>query len=158
MKYSLIIPLFNRPDEIEELLASLTKQSYSEEFEVVVVEDGSTVPSDHIIDRYKSQLHLSYFTKSNSGPGLSRNYGADHAIGEYLIFLDSDCIIPEEYLSAIDNAVTTRCLEVFGGPDRAHKSFTAIQKSINYAMTSFFTTGGIRNKASGMEKISSEKL
>ena len=153
MKYSLIIPLYNRPDETEELLKSLTLQHYKEPFEVVVVEDGSSVPSEAIVNRYKDQLNLKYFTKPNSGPGLSRNYGADRASGEYLIFLDSDCIIPENYLKEVDDAVDKYGLEVFGGPDKAHHSFTAIQKSINYAMTSFFTTGGIRNKASGMEKF-----
>ena len=143
MKYSLIIPVYNRPDEVDELLASLEMQTLKD-FEVVVVEDGSTIPCLNVVNEHASRLALRYFQKDNSGPGQSRNYGAERSQGEYLIVLDSDCVLPPGYLQAVDDELTRQACDAFGGPDRAHDSFTPVQKAINYSMTSFFTTGGIR--------------
>lgn len=149
---SLIIPVFNRPAEVEELLESLTTQS-CKNFEVIVVEDGSQHKCDTIVERYKSQLEIKYFYKDNSGPGQSRNYGFERASGNYGVFLDSDCILPPQYVEVVYNSLTQNYTDAWGGPDRAHKSFTNIQKAINYAMTSFFTTGGIRGGGEKMDKF-----
>lgn len=143
MKYSVIIPVYNRPDEVGELLESLTKQTFSD-FEVLVVEDGSRKLCDDVVGKFADRLNIRYFYKENSGPGQTRNYGAERAEGEYLIILDSDCVLPEGYLDIIGNQLATTPVDAFGGPDRAHPDFTDTQKAINYAMTSFFTTGGIR--------------
>ena len=150
--FSLIVPVFNRPDEVHELLESLTKQ-HCKDFEVIIVEDGSQVPCQEIVQAYCNQLDIHYYNKPNSGPGQSRNYGAERATGEYLIVLDSDCIIPEGYLDAVRAELDAAPADAFGGPDRAHDSFTDIQKAINYAMTSFFTTGGIRGGKKKLEKF-----
>ncbi len=152
MNYSLIIPLYNRPSEIDELLDSLTKQSFKN-FEVIVVEDGSTETSKDIVNKYQNKLTIRYFEKQNEGPGPSRNFGAERAKGDYFIFFDSDCIIPENYLESVDAFLTRNYKDAYGGPDMAHKSFTPIQKAINYSMTSFLTTGGIRGKKSSLEKF-----
>ena len=143
MRYSVIIPVYNRPDEVDELLQSLMSQHFKD-FEVIVVEDGSSVPCREVVDKYKNCLDIKYFQKPNSGPGQTRNYGAERSQGEYLIILDSDCILPEGYLDSVENELKDSSADAFGGPDRAHDSFTDIQKAINYSMTSFFTTGGIR--------------
>lgn len=150
--FSIIIPLYNRPAEIRELLDSLVQQVYKH-FEVVVVEDGSTEKSEDIVASFRDRLEVKYFFKENSGPGLSRNYGAERASGDYFIFLDSDCIVPVEYLQEIENELSTSPVDAFGGPDRAHESFTDQQKAINYSMTSILTTGGIRGKKKSMEKF-----
>ena len=150
--FSLIVPVFNRPDEVHELLESLTKQ-HCKDFEVIIVEDGSQVPCQEIVQAYCNQLDIHYYNKPNSGPGQSRNYGAERATGEYLIVLDSDCIIPEGYLNAVKAELDAAPADAFGGPDRAHDSFTDIQKAINYAMTSFFTTGGIRGGKKKLDKF-----
>ena len=139
MKYSVIVPVFNRPDEVDELLESLTRQSLRD-FEVIIAEDGSSVGCRSVSDQYADRLDLKYFDKPNSGPGQSRNYGAEHAQGEYLIVLDSDVVLPESYMQAIDDELTRQPADAFGGPDRAHASFTDTQKAISYSMTSFFTT------------------
>ena len=152
MKYSLIIPVYNRPDEVDELLASLEAQTLKD-FEVVVVEDGSTIPCLNIVNEHASRLALRYFQKENSGPGQSRNYGAERSQGEYLIVLDSDCVLPSGYLQAVDEELERRPSDAFGGPDRAHDSFTPVQKAINYSMTSFFTTGGIRGGKKKLDKF-----
>ncbi|PTM05803.1 MAG: glycosyl transferase family 2 [Bacteroidetes bacterium] len=152
IKLSLIIPLYNRPAEIEELLKSLLLQS-DPSFEVIIVEDGSSQKSDKIVAAYSEKLNLKYFFKENSGPGLSRNYGAARADGEYLIFLDSDCIIPPHYIAEVQSFLANTYVDAFGGPDRADESFTAIQKAINYSMTSLFTTGGIRGSKKSVEKF-----
>ena len=143
MRYSVIIPVYNRPDEVDELLQSLTRQSFKD-FEVIIAEDGSSVPCKDIADRYQNMLDIHYYAKPNSGPGQTRNYGAERSRGEYLIILDSDCILPEGYFAAVEEELRKAPADAFGGPDRAHASFTDIQKAINYSMTSFFTTGGIR--------------
>ncbi len=152
MKYSLIIPVYNRPDEVDELLASLEVQTLKD-FEVVVVEDGSTTPCLNVVNEHASRLALRYFQKENSGPGQSRNYGAERSQGEYLIVLDSDCVLPPGYLQAVDDELKRKPCDAFGGPDRAHESFTPVQKAINYSMTSFFTTGGIRGGKKKLDKF-----
>ncbi len=149
MFFSVIIPLYNRPDEIKELLESLTEQTYKN-FEVIIVEDGSTEKSDHIIASFTSVLNIRYFFKPNTGPGDSRNYGVHQTSSDYFIFLDSDCIIPDKYMEAVNAEVEAYDIECFGGPDEAHPSFTNIQKAISYSMTSFLTTGGMRG---GSEKV-----
>ncbi|MBC8592276.1 glycosyltransferase [Oscillospiraceae bacterium N12] len=152
MRYSVIIPVYNRPDEVDELLQSLMSQHFKD-FEVIVVEDGSSVPCREVVDKYKNCLDIKYFQKPNSGPGQTRNYGAERSQGEYLIILDSDCILPEGYLDSVENELKDSSADAFGGPDRAHDSFTDIQKAINYSMTSFFTTGGIRGGKKKMDKF-----
>lgn len=151
MKYSVIIPVYNRPDEVDELLSSLCMQTKSD-FEVVVVEDGSSIPCEEVVKRYASQLLIRYFVKPNSGPGQSRNYGAERSQGEYIIVLDSDVVLPRGYIAAVDEALARKPLDAFGGPDAAHPDFTPIQKAISYSMTSFFTTGGIRGGKKQLDK------
>jgi glycosyltransferase involved in cell wall biosynthesis len=150
MLFSLIIPVYNRPDEVDELLESLSQQDYTENFEVVIIEDGSSLRCDDVVRKYAGKLHLSYCFKENSGPGDSRNYGMKKAKGDYFIIFDSDCIIPKNYLTEVSKALTANYVDCFGGPDKALDSFSDIQKAINFAMTSFLTTGGIRG---GSEKI-----
>jgi glycosyltransferase involved in cell wall biosynthesis len=149
---SLVVPVFNRPDEVRELLQSLCLQD-DHNFEVVIVEDGSRIPCDAIIREFDSQLSVAYYSKPNSGPGQSRNYGAERSSGEWIIFLDSDCIIPPHYITTVKLYLRKHSIDAFGGPDRAHESFTDIQKAINYSMTSMLTTGGIRGGAERMEKF-----
>ena len=152
MLFSIIIPVFNRPQEVDELLESLCTQTFND-FEVVVVEDGSTEKCEEVCQKYTDRLTLHYYFKPNSGPGPSRNYGAERSQGEYLIILDSDVIVPEHYLEIVKSELDREPCDAFGGPDRAHPSFTPIQKAINYAMTSFFTTGGIRGGAKKLDKF-----
>ena len=144
--FSIIIPVYNRPNEIDELLGSFTKQDFSDDFEVLIIEDGSTIKSDIIVEKYKLQLNIKYFFKENTGAGASRNFGMQRASGDYFIILDSDVILPPQYLSEVKKALEINFTHAFGGPDAAHKSFTPLQKAINYAMTSILTTGGIRGK------------
>ncbi|WP_299063142.1 glycosyltransferase [uncultured Polaribacter sp.] len=151
--FSIIIPVYNRPNEIDELLESLTKQDYSNDFEVLIIEDGSTQKSDVIVEKYKNQLNLKYFFKENSGAGESRNFGMQKATGNYFIILDSDVIVPKDYLSEVKKALENNFTDAFGGPDQAHKSFTTLQKAINYSMTSVLTTGGIRGKKQAVGKF-----
>ena len=152
MKYSIIVPVFNRPDEVDELLQSLVGQTLKD-FEVVIVEDGSQKPCKDVCDKYTDRLDVKYFMKNNSGPGQSRNYGAERANGEYLIVLDSDVVLPEGYLKAVDDELRREPADAFGGPDCAHDSFTETQKAISYSMTSFFTTGGIRGGKKKLDKF-----
>ena len=152
MQYSIIIPVYNRPDEVDELLDSLARQTLKD-FEVLVIEDGSTLTCRPITEKYEDRLNIRYFFKENSGPGQTRNYGAERSRGTYLIILDSDCILPPGYLAAVTEELKREPADAFGGPDRAHPSFTDIQKAINYSMTSFFTTGGIRGGRKKMDKF-----
>ena len=152
MQFSIIIPVYSRPQEVDELLASLCEQTIKD-FEVVVVEDGSSEKCDSVCEKYSDRLTLNYYFKPNSGPGPSRNYGAERSQGEYLIILDSDVIVPDNYLEIIKNELDREPCDAFGGPDRAHPSFTPIQKAINYSMTSFFTTGGIRGGKQKLDKF-----
>ena len=137
---------------MDELLDSLTHQTFRD-FEVLVIEDGSAIPCKDIVEKYDDLLSIKYFVKPNSGPGQTRNYGAERAEGEYLLILDSDCIVPPTYLEAVEAELNREPADAFGGPDRAHSSFSDIQKAINYAMTSFFTTGGIRGGKKKMDKF-----
>ncbi|WP_231489969.1 glycosyltransferase [Pedobacter sp. Leaf170] len=143
MFFSIIIPLYNRPQEINELLYTLTKQTYLQ-FEVLVIEDGSKDDAKAIVESYTNKLDIRYFYKENEGQGFTRNFGFERAKGDYFIIFDSDCLIPSDYLEIVKNYLYEHDLDAFGGPDAAHESFTPVQKAISYAMTSPFTTGGIR--------------
>lgn len=145
MHYSIIIPVFNRPDEIDELLKSLTEQTYKD-FEVLIIEDGSVNTCREIVDQYKHKLDVHYYFKENSGQGFSRNYGFKRAKGDYYVVFDSDCLIPPHYFQTVTDFLLKQPVDCWGGPDRAHATFTPLQKAINYSMTSFITTGGIRGK------------
>ena len=153
MKYSFIIPIYNRPEEIDELLNSLTQLESSIPFEVVVVEDGSTVTCEEVVEKYQSKLFISYYFKKNSGPGDSRNFGMRVAKGSYFIILDSDCLIPSHYLNEVESFLATTYVDCFGGPDAAHDSFSDVQKAINIVMTSVLTTGGIRGSSEKVGKF-----
>lgn len=152
MKYSIIVPVYNRPEEAEELLKSLAQQSFKD-FEVVIIEDGSSKTCKQTADSYADKIDIKYYFKDNSGPGQSRNYGAERSNGEYLIVLDSDVVLPNDYLMAVNDELTREPADAFGGPDCAHSSFTDVQKAISYSMTSFFTTGGIRGGKKKMDKF-----
>jgi glycosyltransferase involved in cell wall biosynthesis len=152
VRFSIIVPVYNRPDETDELLASLTAQSIKN-FELVLVEDGSSMPSNEIVDKYSEQLRIKYIVKPNTGRSDSRNVGMKNASGEYFVFFDSDCIIPSQYFKTLEKELEINRADCFGGPDNAHESFSNIQKAINYAMTSFWTTGGIRGGKVNMEKF-----
>ncbi|GAB4020504.1 glycosyltransferase family 2 protein [Spirosoma koreense] len=143
MYFSVIIPVYNRPDELRELLESLTKQTYRN-FEVLVIEDGSTQKADRVVTEFAGQLAIRYFFKENSGQGFTRNYGFERATGEYFVIFDSDALVPPHYFATVNDHLTAHWLDAYGGPDRAHPSFTPVQKAISYSMTSPFTTGGIR--------------
>lgn len=142
--FSFIIPVFNRPEEVNELLESFTKLDSKLDYEIVIVEDGSNSTSKAIVDAFSNELNISYYYKKNSGPGDSRNYGMRLAKGNYFIILDSDCLLPKDYLKNVNEYLKKDFVDCFGGPDTAHESFTNIQKAINFAMTSFITTGGLR--------------
>ena len=152
MKYSIIVPVYNRPDEVDELLDSLTRQT-EKDFEVIIVEDGSQKDCRSVVEKYCDRLDVAYFAKPNSGPGQSRNYGAERAKGDYLLILDSDVVLPEGYLAAVSAELEREPADAFGGPDRSHPSFTDTQKAISYSMTSFFTTGGIRGGKKKLDKF-----
>lgn len=153
LSFSFIIPVFNRPNEIKELLQSLVSQTFTKPFEIVIVEDGSTNSSEGIVETFNDSLNISYFKKKNSGPGDSRNYGMERATGNYFIVLDSDCILPPNYLKEVERSLDKNFVHCYGGPDAAHESFTITQKAINYAMTSIFSTGGIRGGKSSITKF-----
>ncbi|WP_395805245.1 glycosyltransferase [Daejeonella sp.] len=143
MFFSIIIPLYNRPQEIDELLHTLTQQTYTQ-FEVLIIEDGSKIDAKDIVDSYADSLDIKYFYKENGGQGFARNFGFEHAKGDYFVIFDSDCLIPIDYLEIVKNYLLEYPLDAYGGPDGAHPSFTPVQKAISYSMTSPFTTGGIR--------------
>ncbi|ARV08140.1 glycosyl transferase family 2 [Winogradskyella sp. PC-19] len=153
LSYSFIIPVYNRPKEIEELLESFLNLEGNFDYEIVIVEDGSTETSENVICSYIDKLNISYYFKSNSGPGDSRNYGMQRAKGNYYIILDSDVILPEQYLQEVDNFLKQKFYHCFGGPDGAHDSFSDLQKAINFSMTSFMTTGGIRGGSEAIENF-----
>ena len=153
LDFSFIIPVYNRPNEIEELLQSFSKLKGNIPFEVVIIEDGSTLTSKEVISKYQSVLDISYFFKPNSGPGDSRNYGMKKAKGNYFIILDSDCLLPSNYLIEVKNSLVKDYVDCFGGPDAAHKSFTSLQKAIDFSMTSVITTGGIRGNKKSIDKF-----
>ncbi|WP_299224298.1 glycosyltransferase [uncultured Psychroserpens sp.] len=151
--YSFIIPVYNRPDEIKELLESLNNLEQSVSFEVVIVEDGSTLDCKAVVDNFKHELKISYYYKPNTGPGDSRNYGMSMAKGNYFIILDSDCVLPKQYLKIVNTFLLDDYVDCYGGPDAAHVSFSNLQKAINFAMTSFITTGGIRGSKANNKKF-----
>ena len=151
--FSFIIPLYNRPEEIDELLFSLTKQNYPKPFEIVIVEDGSDNNAKEIVESYRDRLNIQYFLTHNRGAGMARNYGMSQAKGDYFIVLDSDVLVPANYLKKVKKALQSNYTDAFGGPDAAHPSFTPLQKAINFSMTSMMTTGGIRGKKKGIGKF-----
>lgn len=151
-KYALIVPVYNRPDEVDDLLASVVAQQPVPD-EIVIVEDGSSVTCKEVVGRYAGQLPVRYFYIDNRGPGGARNYGAAQSRADYLIILDSDCVLPPGYLENVDRSIDEYRADAFGGADRAHPAFSTIQKAINYAMTSFFTTGGIRGSRKKLDKF-----
>lgn len=153
LRFSFIIPVFNRPEEIRELLESFSKMEKVVPFEIVIVEDGSTVKSDRVVESFQSKLDIQYFFKSNSGPGHSRNFGMQKASGNYFIILDSDCILPKGYLQEVNTSLQAEFVHCFGGPDAAHQSFSNLQKAINFSMTSFLSTGGIRGGKKSVNKF-----
>ena len=153
MKYSFIIPIYNRPEELDELLNSLVSQTYEGDFEVVVIEDGSTITSEQICKKYQNDLLITYLSKPNTGPGDSRNYGMQRAQHDYFLILDSDCILPSHYLEAVDDFLQAYYVDCFGGSDTATDDFTDIQKAINYTMTSLLTTGGIRGSQKRIQRF-----
>jgi len=144
LSFSFIVPVYNRPEETKELLESFTDLEGDLDYEIVIVEDGSSLKSEDIVNSFNNQLNISYYYKENSGPGDSRNYGMKHAKGNYFIILDSDVILPTNYLVEVNKFLSANYYDCFGGPDAAHESFSNLQKAINFAMTSFITTGGIR--------------
>jgi glycosyltransferase involved in cell wall biosynthesis len=149
MFFSVIIPLYNRPQEIKELLETLTVQTYKQ-FEVLVIEDGSVNDAEEIVKSFEDQLDVRYFKKQNEGQGFTRNYGFERAKGDYFVIFDSDCLIPETYFETVKDFLQTNWLDAYGGPDDSHPSFTPVQKAISYSMTSPFTTGGIRGRKKGI--------
>lgn len=149
---SIIIPVYNRPDEMKELLDSLSAQTFTD-FELVVVEDGSSVRSEELCNGYRDQINISYYYKENEGPSIGRNYGLARAKGNYFLFFDSDCILPPHYLETIRKELTDNFVDCFGGPDGAMDDFSDFQKAVSYAMTSFFTTGGIRGGKKQVHKF-----
>lgn len=152
MYFSIIIPLYNRPQEIKELLETLTHQTYKQ-FEVLVIEDGSKDDAADVVRSFADKLDVHYYVKPNTGQGFTRNYAFERANGDYFVILDSDCLIPEDYLQIVNNSLTKNWLDVYGGPDDAHPSFTPTQKAISYAMTSPFTTGGMRGAKNAIAKF-----
>ena len=150
--FSIIIPVYNRPAEVEELAESLTLQS-CKDFELILVEDGSTLPCSDVIEQYRDKITIRYFFKENSGRSLTRNWGMEQAKGEYLLFFDSDYVIPPDYLQTVKTALNQHYTDCYGGPDRADDSFTDLQKAISFSMTSFLTTGGIRGAKKSLEKF-----
>ncbi len=152
MRFSVVVPVFNRPDEVDELLESLTIQTLKD-FEVIIVEDGSEISCEKICEKYNEELNLKYYNKENSGPGQSRNFGAERASGDFLLILDSDVVLPSGYMKAVADELEREDADAFGGPDAAHPDFSDIQKAISYSMTSFFTTGGIRGGKKKLDKF-----
>ncbi|WP_445735534.1 glycosyltransferase [Mariniflexile sp.] len=153
LQFSFIIPVYNRPDEIQELLQSFVGLKTTTDYEIVIVEDGSSISSKEVVETFKQKLSISYFFKENSGPGDSRNFGMKHAKGNYFIILDSDCILPENYLNEFEKSLKQDYVDCYGGPDAAHPSFSNLQKAINFSMTSFITTGGIRGNKNSVDRF-----
>ena len=151
--FSIIIPVYNRPEEVDELLESLNKQTY-QDFEVLLIEDGSSIKCDLVAQKYSQGLNIRYYFKDNSGRSETRNYGMEKAKGDYFVFFDSDCVIPPFYFEKIKKTLEKNYTDSYGGPDKADESFSNLQKAISFSMTSFLTTGGIRgSKGTKMEKF-----
>lgn len=152
MKFSIIVPVYNRIDEVADLLESLSRQTVNN-FELVLVEDGSTQPCEEVVKLYEDKFPIQYYYKDNEGRSIARNYGMERASGDYFIFFDSDCVVPEDYFEKLEKQYEAKPVDCFGGPDAAHDSFSTTQKAINYSMTSFLTTGGIRGGKISLEKF-----
>jgi glycosyltransferase involved in cell wall biosynthesis len=153
LHFSFIIPVYNRPDEVQELLQSFADLETKANYEIVIIEDGSSLKSKNVVENFQEKLNISYIFKENSGPGDSRNYGMQHAQGNYFIILDSDCILPKNYLTEVEKSLKDNYVDCFGGPDAAHSSFSNLQKAINFSMTSVITTGGIRGNKKSIDKF-----
>jgi glycosyltransferase involved in cell wall biosynthesis len=153
LSFSFIIPVYNRPEEIQELLASMAALEFDRPFEIVIVEDGSDKDAEAVVKEFSGPLKISYYKKKNTGPGDSRNYGMRKAQGNYFIVLDSDCLLPSHYLRAVKKELTQNFVHCFGGPDAAHESFSDVQKAIDFVMTSFLTTGGIRGNKRSIDRF-----
>ena len=153
LQFSFIIPVYNRPDEVQELLQSFADLETKANYEIVIIEDGSSLKSKNVVENFQEKLSISYIFKENSGPGDSRNYGMQHAQGNYFIILDSDCILPKNYLTEVEKSLKDNYVDCFGGPDAAHSSFSNLQKAINFSMTSVITTGGIRGNKKSIDKF-----
>ena len=152
MRFSLIVPVYNREDEVEALLESLANQK-DKNFECIIVEDGSPLPCKEVCGKFADKLDLKYYFKENEGRSIARNYGMDRADGDYFVFVDSDCVLPPDYFQQLRAELEKAYADCFGGPDAAHESFSPLQKAINFAMTSFLTTGGIRGGKIQLEKF-----
>ena len=151
-RFSVIVPVYNRIDEVHDLMESLSRQTFTD-FEVIIVEDGSTQPCKQVVEQYASTMQARYFFKSNEGRSIARNYGIERAQGDYFVFFDSDCVIPETYFETLSKSLDENYVDCFGGPDAAHDSFSLTQKAINFSMTAFLTTGGIRGGKVQLEKF-----
>jgi glycosyltransferase involved in cell wall biosynthesis len=152
LKFSIIIPVYNRPEEVDELLQSLVSQTYTD-FEIIIIEDGSKLKCGNVIEKYNNNLSIKYFDRENVGQGFARNFGFSMAEGDYYIVFDSDVVVPKDYLRIVNQSLENQWLDAFGGPDAASPDFSDMQKAISYSMTSFFTTGGIRGKEKGIGKF-----
>ena len=152
MLYSIIVPVYNRPDEIQKLLESLSAQTVKP-FELVIIEDGSKERCDHLLGHYRSFFTIHYHYKENEGRCEARNYGVQRAGGDYMLFFDSDVILPPFYFERLEAAMAASPCDCFGGPDAADDSFSDMQKAVSHSMTSFWTTGGIRGGKVVMEKF-----
>lgn len=150
--FSVVVPVYNRPDEIQELLESLTNQVFTD-FEVLIVEDGSAIRCDSVVDAYRDKLNIHYFFKPNSGPGPSRNFGSTKASGNYFVYFDSDCVVPPHYFETVWEVIQGGEADAWGGPDRGHPDFTPLQQAMAYTMSSVLTTGGIRGSKRVAEKF-----
>jgi glycosyltransferase involved in cell wall biosynthesis len=153
LQFSFIVPVYNRPQEVERLLESMVNLKGQHDFEVVVIEDGSTLRCDNVCSRFRESVNISYIFKENGGPGQARNFGMRRAKGNYFIILDSDCLLPTSYLQAVQTHLSERYVDCYGGPDAAHEDFSDLQKAINYSMTSFLTTGGIRGGSEAIDNF-----
>ena len=151
-KFSIVVAVYNRPEEMCELLESILNQEFKD-LEIIVVDDGSDKPSRDIVDHFKKELKIKYFYIENRGPALARNYGVNKSEGEWIIFFDSDCTIPKNYFFQVNKFLENNKIDFFGGPDMMDKNFTYLQKSINFSMTSFLTTGGIRGGKNSIDKF-----
>lgn len=150
--FSIIVPVYNRPAEVKELAESLAHQTLKD-FELLIIEDGSSIPCAEVLEPFRNDFTIRYFFKENSGRSFTRNYGMERAEGEYLVFFDSDCIIPPDYFQVVKNQLEQNYTDCYGGPDKADESFSDLQKAISFSMTSFLTTGGIRGAKKGLEKF-----
>jgi len=148
-KFSIIIPSFNRVDEITALLVSMEELRFPRsQFELIIADDGSTDETLHFIKSYSSAsgLNLILVSQSNQGPGAARNLGVAAASGDFFIFIDSDVTVPGHWLEEISKQLQLEGGQAFGGPDTYRDDFPALLKAINHSMNSFLTTGGLRGK------------